>query len=221
MPFLPRHVCLGPSIANNVPGGNEVLVSGTTVTLVWSLNVLAKAMPCFAFLRITQPSFCKRRIRCLPEILAGIATLMGQSGDCLDMRSVECFPSYRSRDIYIAHWLCCEESNTMFLKKARSLSYFLKGIQVKQDGFFESSLGLRNRTTECSSTQFHAVCYPSSSLFSELKSDDYITNYRHRLSTSFAEMTLVKTKCHLTIILPFVKCLVQINSYRSTYGIVA
>lgn len=219
-PLLPIPVCFEPSIAINVPSGNDALVSGTNVTLVRSPKGLVKVAPCFALLPIDQPSFAKRLISCLPESTGAIRTLGYQSGDTLNMRAVECLSSYRSVDSDIFRGSCWIILNGMFLKESFSLANILQSIQVKQGSFLNSFLSLWNRTTKCSRTKFFTIGYPPSMFFSELISNDNITNCWHiylffRLKQAFSVLMIFQPS--IILILPFVKRQMQISThYYST-----
>lgn len=204
-PFLPIPVCLEPSIAINVPSGNDALVSGTNVTLVRSPKDLVKVIPCFALLPIDQPSFPKSLISCLPESTKVIKKL-GRSGDGLNMRSIECLFSYWGINPDAFCWSCTVKFNGVFLKESRGLSHVPQSIQVKQDGFLKFFLGFWDRATKCSRTELFTISYPSSIFFSELKSNDNITVCYQGylllpLKQGFSELAI----CQLYIILPFVK----------------
>lgn len=132
-------------------------------------------IPCFALLPIDQPSFCNSLISCLPERAKVLGNLGDQSGDLLDMRSIECLFSYRGTNVDNFGWSCAVELNRVFLKESLCLVYILESIQVKQDGFFQFPLSLRDRTTKCSRTEFLTMSYPSFPFFAELKGKDNIT----------------------------------------------
>ena len=178
-PLLPIPVCLEPSIAINVPSGNDALVSGTNVTLVRSPKGLVKVAPCFALLPIDQPSFTKSLINCLPESTRAIRNLGDQSRDALNIWSVECLSSYRGVDSDIFRGSCWMIMNRMLLKESFSLANVLQSIQVKHGSFLKSFLSLWNRTTKCSRAKFFTIGYPPSTFFSELKSNNNITNCWH------------------------------------------
>jgi len=88
-PLFPIRVCFTDNIAPKVPSGNEVFVSGTTVTKFLPSISLLKATPCLVRLYSFQPSFFSRTISCLPVMagrLSGITTCLQQE---LVARSVE------------------------------------------------------------------------------------------------------------------------------------
>ncbi len=185
---LPRHVCLGPSIAINVPTGSTARVSGTKVTLVWSLKDLVRVSPCLAFLPIDHPSFCKSLISCPPVITRDIKELIYRRRNRLDMGAIKRFSSEWAAPYDIFYRSCTKEFYRMFSKKPFSLTHFFKSIQVKQYCFLNLFFSLWNRTTERSRTEFLAIRCPSSTFFSKLKIDNNIAGCWHWF-TSFCEGT--------------------------------
>ncbi len=69
-PARPSRVCLGPRIADGVPGGRAARVSGTNVTTgMPSGKRLVSVRPCRALRPSTNPPRFRRRISCSPVML--------------------------------------------------------------------------------------------------------------------------------------------------------
>jgi len=202
-PFLPIPVCFGPRIAISVPIGRILLVSGTNVTLVWSLKSFVNVIPCLDLLPIVQPALCRRLINCLPE---GVQTIIISINHCrhlLNMRTVECFSSHR-----------CGNSNTKFrprmmefyrilLKESFSFPHILKRIEMKQHSFVKFPRSLWNRATKCGRAKFLTTSHPPPTFSTKLVSYTNITFCRHGTPSCFTDVlfnVFSKTNTHYTTI---------------------
>jgi len=156
---------------------------------MWSPKDLVKVTPCFARRPIAQPSFLKRLINCLPEMVKAIRTLMNRLGERVDMWSVEGFSSsYRGTNPEV----CCGSymviCNRVLFEVATHFTHIFKGIQMKRNCLFKFPFSLWNRASKCRCAKFLTTRNPSSALFLELKGKSNIASCRHRLPPSVAPL---------------------------------
>ena len=160
-PCLPSPVCFTPNIAERVPSGKSVAVSGMNVTKVRWLARLVRVKPCVAFLPIIQPSFCRSAISCFPVRDGGLVYL----GRCqlryaLNVWSHEGIKvGWRADSRFFGHSII--QLNMVLSKKSLPFANIFEGIQMQYYCFFKPFISFRQRTPKGRCAQILTDSHPS------------------------------------------------------------